>query len=237
MNGFDKNILVFLNSFVGRWPHIDVFIVHFQYDNLLKGGIFLAMLWYLWFAPSLTEREHLEVRKKLFSIICSMLVGIVAARSMATLLPFRLRPLANPELHFLNPGPVDLSWVIAWSSFPSDHAVVWFALAVGVFCVHRTLGVFAIAYAVFLGLGRIYTGFHNPTDILAGAMLGAGLSIYFCRKVVRNALYARIENFQTHYPGWFYALAFLVTFEASNMFDQVRSLTKLSLHAISLFVK
>ena len=49
-----------------------------------------------------------------------------------------------------------------------------FALAIGVFLVSRPLGYLALADAVIVVAGtRVYTGIHYPTDVIAGAFLGA----------------------------------------------------------------
>src|SRR6266446_3276434 len=70
----------------------------FQESNtLLKSGVFIAMYWYFWFRKS-TERQ--ERRKSILTIIAATLVGLVVTRLVATVLPFRVRPLYDPN--FLN---------------------------------------------------------------------------------------------------------------------------------------
>src|SRR3989344_5598488 len=57
-------------------------------------------------------------------------------------------------------------------SFPSGHAAFFFALATGVFFYKKWWGVLFYAFALAIGLGRIATGLHWPSDILGGAVLG-----------------------------------------------------------------
>jgi undecaprenyl-diphosphatase len=234
LNLFDKNILLFLNSFVGRWPHLDVFLVGFQNNNLLSGAIFVAMVWYLWFAYTAEECNRQRVREIISATICAMAVGLLIARGMAKFLPFRLRPLHNPELHLQLPDGVSPHMLENWSAFPSDHGVVWFSLAIGIYLANRMLGAAALLYAAFLGLGRVYITVHNPTDMIAGAAIGVVLTVGFCLGSVRSVMHAPIEKLHDRYPGWFYAGAFLVTYEMADMFNGVLSLAKLTIHAVDL---
>jgi membrane-associated phospholipid phosphatase len=61
-------------------------------------------------------------------------------------------------------------------SFPSAHAFSSFAVAVAMFRVDpATAGTLLVAAA--LALGRPYLGMHYPSDVLAGAVLGAVLGL------------------------------------------------------------
>ena len=60
-------------------------------------------------------------------------------------------------------------------SFPSDHAVVAGAVAVGLLFVHRRLGLIAALAAVLLAFSRVYVGAHYPIDVTAGLVLGAAV--------------------------------------------------------------
>jgi undecaprenyl-diphosphatase len=62
-------------------------------------------------------------------------------------------------------------------SFVSDHATLTMALAVGLFMVHRRLGLAGIALAVFEGFCRVYMGVHYPTDVLGGLALGTAVTL------------------------------------------------------------
>jgi len=57
-------------------------------------------------------------------------------------------------------------------SFPSDHATVVGAVAVGLFFVDRWLGLTAAVLAVLMAVTRVYVGAHYPGDVLAGLALG-----------------------------------------------------------------
>jgi len=226
LNAFDKDILLFLNGFVGRWPHLDVALVQFQQNNLLNGAPFLAAIWYLWFYPG--PDDNLRMRRKLWTTLCATVAGIVAARLLAHILPFRLRPFVNPELHLLIPDKIPPTGLATWSAFPSDHGLVWFALATGIWWAHRTLGAVALLYASFLGIGRVYWGAHNPTDILAGGAIGIGLVALLSLESLQTALYRPAMRLQQTNLGFFYLCAFVATYEMANMFTEVRTLAQLA---------
>jgi undecaprenyl-diphosphatase len=61
--------------------------------------------------------------------------------------------------------------------FPSDHATGSFAIATAIFLRHRRFGLVALAAAAILSVGRVALGVHFPSDVLAGAVLGAGVAL------------------------------------------------------------
>ncbi|MBN8869628.1 MAG: phosphatase PAP2 family protein [Solirubrobacterales bacterium] len=112
-------------------------------------------------------------------------LGAVAAVSVAqivTALVDRARPfVADPLVHvFIHHGPD--------RSFPSDSASAAFAIATALLIYKPRLGWVMLALAVALGVGRIAVGMHYPTDILAGVLLGAGVSTLLRTRPPRLAI-------------------------------------------------
>ena len=81
--------------------------------------------------------------------------------------------------------------------FVSSHAANTFALAMFVGMLFRKklkwMLVLMLFWAGFVSYSRIYTGVHYPADIVAGALLGAGVGFllvkgycYFCEKRMAN---------------------------------------------------
>lgn len=229
MNQFDLTILTYLNGFANRYPAVDAVITSSQGNNLLKGGILIAVWWYYWFRNDVRTTQD-ATQAKLLGGLVAMVVGLFVARVMAATLPFRMRPFSNPELHFLIPHS-DASRVglTTWSSFPSDHAVVWFSIAATMFLISRRTGLLMLAYASLLGLFRVYAGYHHPTDILAGAALAIVLVKVFTSEYAVSRLVAPVFKLRDARSGIFYALLFLATFEIANMFTGVRALGTLVL--------
>ena len=78
--------------------------------------------------------------------------------------------------------------------FVSSHAANTFALAMFVGMLFRKklkwMLIFMLFWAGFVSYSRIYTGVHYPADIVAGALLGAGVGFllvkgyfYLCEKI------------------------------------------------------
>jgi len=62
-------------------------------------------------------------------------------------------------------------------SFPSAHAANWFALATVAFLFYRRSAWFLFPLATAVAFSRVYNGVHYPSDVAAGAALGAGYAL------------------------------------------------------------
>jgi undecaprenyl-diphosphatase len=102
-------------------------------------------------------------------LICAVLGPIAIGLNYVVKL-FVRRP--RPVLEGLPP----LGGAPSSLSFPSAHATSSFAVATAMTRV-EPWGALAFALALALALGRPYLGMHYPSDVLAGAILGAALGL------------------------------------------------------------
>lgn len=115
------------------------------------------------------------------------------------------------------------------SSFPSDHAALFFALATGIYFLNKKLGVIALVYAfLVICLPRVFLGLHFPTDIMAGAFIGTSIVIMVHKINFFTNLNSLMFDFKRGYPSVFCALFFLITYQIADMFESVRAIMKFS---------
>jgi undecaprenyl-diphosphatase len=235
MNWFDFTIVHFLNAYAHRSWTLDALIAIIEESNLLKGGIVLGLFWWAWFRY---EKADLKKRELLLFAFASSSCALLSGRFLSLCIPYRERPLHNPQYHFQVPYTVTGD-VHSWNSAPSDHAVLFFCLATALWMVSRRLGFIAVCHALLIVcLPRIYVGYHYPTDILSGAVLGIGVAFLskfgWLRKSISRPAFHLLEK----WPPLFYALAFVWTFEVAELFESLlafQSFARKSLGALLQF--
>ena len=194
-------------------------------DNyLLKGGVIMAVLWYLWFKENSISSHN---REKIILTLYSTIIAIILGRGLQNFLPYRARPILHSEFNF----PYQLYGLDTWSSFPSDHAILFFGLATGIFRVSKKWGLFSYVYTlVIICLPRIYLGFHYPTDVLVGAAIGIFLICVISVLKISRRLEKRTIVLSIKYPGIFYAFLFILSYQIATLFDDSRDLVKALYH-------
>ena len=230
MTSFDTVILGFLTQ-IHLPPLFDHAIRVIAGLYTFKGFLLIPLLWWIWFEPG--ERRDWQ-REMVIATVASGLIALAVGRLLAHFLPFRERPIFNPDLHLhFATDSLREAALSGWSSFPSDHAMLWCAVAMGIFLASRPVGAYALLHAVVLiGLPRIYLGVHYPTDVLAGAALGIGIAWVMSAGAIRTRVAAPVLALAQHYPAVFYGAAFVLSFELATQFQEPRVLAHSLLHGI-----
>jgi undecaprenyl-diphosphatase len=215
----DDRCLIWLNQFMFRWPLLDGSMGWLLNANILKFvPMVLAVCW-LWFES--TPKQALN-RQLLVESVLTSIAALIVARALALTLPFRDRPFLNLDLHL---GlPLDQP-IRSWSSFPSDHAVMAFALAASLFRLSPKIGLWACFHAVaIICLPRLYFGLHYPSDLIGGGLIGITLVLATSQLQRRTTVTGFLLDVERKHPAMFYAIGFLVLFEIAEMFDSFRVL-------------
>jgi undecaprenyl-diphosphatase len=159
--GIDRSWYLDINHFARHTPWLHEFFKVFAVYGVALFALLLLGGW--WLARS--ERDPGRMAAALWAPLGTLLaVGV--NQPLGRLVGER-RPY--DQLHHvlvLVPHTTDFS-------FPSDHAVMAGAVALGVLLTHRRLGLLACALALLMAFARVYVGAHYPFDVIAGLVVGA----------------------------------------------------------------
>jgi undecaprenyl-diphosphatase len=214
----DFPIVKFLNSFAHRSQLLDKSMHAMTTLVLLQGAVFIALIWYLWFAFA-----DIEARGRLLAATLTAAIAGALSRVLQLVLPSHLRPLHTPQLDFVLPFDVDPNTLNHFNSFPSDHGVVFFGLSAMIYRLSPKLGIAAFVWATVIDVARVYDGYHFPSDIIGAAGLGL-LMVHLSQSQPVQRLACRTLTLERRYRPAFYMFAFLATYQVATLFDDVREL-------------
>jgi undecaprenyl-diphosphatase len=217
---FDIAILKFINGFARHWPLLDKIVFMVSDDHLLKGGVLMLILWWLWFRNDESTRRN---REHILVTLIACFFAILVSRILTHTLPFRPRPLYNESLGLVRPYGLSGTILEKWSSFPSDHASLFFALCTGFFFISFRVGMFSIIYTLLvICFPRVYLGLHYPSDILGGAIIGSGIAYLANMAFITNRVAGRTMPLIQTSPQFFYPVFFLITYQIADNFETSR---------------
>jgi membrane-associated phospholipid phosphatase len=226
MNAFDTQVIDYLSHITFQSHLVPHIILAVANHYLFKGLVLIALLWWVWFKP---DRQPQRNHELVIAAIVSGLLALILGRLMAHYLPFRMRPMYNPAFAALFPSTAAVKEPLlrTWSSFPSDHAMLWCAVATSIFMASRRVGIYALLHAaILICLPRVFLGLHYASDVLVGAALGIGMACVMSLPSIRTRVAAPVLTVAQRYPGAFYAMAFILSFELAMQFDELRSLAQ-----------
>lgn len=164
---------LFLYHLISRTLYSPLPFVFFQLiTNLFDLSIFLLFCYLLYIA--IIKRQISSTQRTLWSVLVP-----VFSTAIITLF-LKLVIHRDAPVPFVKPWP-ELGLLPKTFAFPSGHSSRAFALATALAIKFPHWKTLLIIGAILVGFSRIYIGVHYPADVLAGAILGAGISWIFLK--------------------------------------------------------
>ncbi len=149
-----------INGLAGKYVVLDwLMIICAVYLVLALVGLFIYLF--------------IKNKKKFVFVFFSMIVSWGIGQ-LIKLLSYTPRPFMQ--------GATQLIQHVPDSSFPSNHAAIFFSVAFALFFIKKKkLGIVFLGIALLVSFARIFTGLHYPIDVVGGILVGfiGTLIIYF----------------------------------------------------------
>ena len=242
-SGIDQAVFLAANRIVDQsWALDSLFALALE-DPVVKAGPLGACFLFAWYR--LRGAKPIEVRRRVLAV--TLLAVFLVAPFTKLVSEGRMEPrpvvLAQPgyalrggelvaspaiEVRLLQTG--ELAGRAAalrqgrvtsndFDAFPSDHAAIYVAMALGIFLACRLAGALALLWTAFVVLGlRVAVGMHWLSDILVGAAVGIALllALQFAGRLVRKRLDPALLGWSQRWPGATAGLLFLLLMEAAG---------------------
>jgi undecaprenyl-diphosphatase len=166
-----------VNGFAGRSSSLDALMIASAKYLPFVFALVLVGLWLSWRSRN---------QRGAFLAGVSALVALGLGQLIGKAFP-RPRPYLSHAVNQLIPRSLD-------TSFPSDHAILGFAVAVMVWRYNRRVGAALLVLATVLAIARAFVGAHYPSDVLGGAVLGALTSVALDYLSVRPPLAKLLDS-------------------------------------------
>ncbi len=117
-------------------------------------------------------------KRNFILLIVSLLIGGILVHSLKELVD-RPRPLGGMK-ELIKEGKVHINVIfepLNIVSFPSGHSQTVFTAATVLGYIYKKSMWIFFLIALLSGISRIYVGAHYPLDVLAGGIIGVGISI------------------------------------------------------------
>ena len=168
----DVSLFYKLNNLVGGGGFFDDLVI-FLASPLAYLSVFAIIFVFIF--PSYFTSFNRE-----FSLRVGIIIGFIAAFFGRYVVKSFIVPFYNTPRPFEVLEEVNrLISHSGMESFPSGHAVFFFALSTALVLYNKKLGVFLFTSSVLMSLARVTAGLHWPSDVLAGASLGIIIGVAF----------------------------------------------------------
>lgn len=256
MTGWSEIAFAWANALSGRSFTLDALLALMVDNPVAKAGPIVAAFAFAWWGAATPEAKARRRQILLVTLLSVFLIApimkavstdgfhprpLVRAEQVYSLDPDgALRPLARTAYRPPATGDAQVRHddlargeIAAndFSSFPSDHAALFLALAFGIFLAHRWAGAVALGWALFGTLGsRVITGLHWPADIVAGGAIGIAFVLGF--QALAGRLPRRWSDLPRvaadRWPGLAAAVIIFALLEIANAMNTLERLAELA---------
>lgn len=143
-----------------------------QFWSNYSFGFFVAAFVLLFFCPSLQDAAWPTVVLSAISFVTArwIIVPIINWRYKQE------RPYQEYKFEPITSKFFSLKTAIP-NSFPSRHTTAFMSVAIVFACIVPGLGVMLVVVSAVTGAARVVLGFHWPSDILVGAIIGTVIGV------------------------------------------------------------
>lgn len=174
----DQSILYFLNGMVGKWPFVDG-LAKFLINGSLVIIPLLVLLVFLFGVFLKKERYRTAAVNAACVVLLCLLIGFIIER-----FTFEVRPMFSlDDMVILMSHTND-------SSFPSDHMLLCFGAAFGLWRLSKGLSITTMVFGLLVGLAKIFAAQHYPSDILFTILVA--LAIYLLYAILLRKLVTKV---------------------------------------------
>jgi undecaprenyl-diphosphatase len=230
---FELAIFHAINGYAGVSWTLDRIMIQLANNNLIQNGLFIVSFVILWMDVTCDQTQR---RAALCFVLIAVLLSMFVNRLTEMIGPFRFRPIYWTDIGMREPT-VDLTAMRVgfdnFSSFPSDHAAMFFALVAGFWFISRRLAVVMAIWSAACLLARVFLGVHFPADIIVGAVIGIVVTVAARRQAVLHLLRTGVNWLEMRAFAPYHAAVFLFVFEMGNFFAGLRALATAAFTAVN----
>jgi membrane-associated phospholipid phosphatase len=214
----DRDLVLFLNSFVGEDKLGDKIIDALGQNAFVRGFPVFFSLVALWFFGD-NKRRQARIAAGLFASFLAVVFSIAVQHRVY----IHTRPFLDETLHLKLYDPLIASNWDRLSSFPSDTGMLFFSLCTVILIESPVVGSIALLWSlVTVGATRVLIGFHYPSDILGSLVLGPGFVFLIGMNKYVILGFERLLNLFKNREYIVHGLFFIALAEAYGLFLGLR---------------
>ncbi|MCK9466911.1 MAG: phosphatase PAP2 family protein [Candidatus Absconditabacterales bacterium] len=189
------NLLLFLNEYM-KYHYFLLISVPITADIFV---FFYPMLLFILYLIGLLKNKEYYKESALwifFSGIFSVIFNIFIQLFCDKIRPNILLGMLDEKLETI------LHKILPQSSFPSDHAAISMGIAIGILLRGYKnkdkkfvyIGIVFVLFSLIMGLSRVMTAVHRPTDVIAGRIVGIFVPLILFQKNIYKFLKKTLIN-------------------------------------------